>query len=108
MLTIKELEVLQQVSEVMTSLSHHSFLERPSEGVGPAALDLDTACCWALDMEAQTQAILKLRRLYLTYKASSSARCDSPSRDMIDGGTVSRCYELLVPEFAFTSCVPIR
>lgn len=63
MLTLKELEVLQQVSEAITSLSHHSFLERPSEGVGPAALDLETVCCWALDMEAQTQAISKAEKI---------------------------------------------
>lgn len=70
MLALKELEVLQQVSEATTKgnkgaqvFSHRSFLGRPSEGDVPAALSLDTASCWALCMEASTQSFLKLRKI---------------------------------------------
>lgn len=67
MLALKELEVLQQVSEGTTKGLKSSAIAASwgalVKEMAPAALGLDTASCWALCMEASTQSFLKLRKI---------------------------------------------
>lgn len=98
-LALKELKVLQQVSEAAAKeaqvFCHHSFLGCPNEGDAPAALGLDTASCWALCMEASTQSFLKLRKIIFEVLKPHLVHDVTVGREKIDGETLGRCYELI-------------